>query len=606
MEKEKIEKKQKEEMKQVFLNRFLDKTLDFILSKNNKKWIIFLFIIGFILRTLTALRNKFCADEMVHGTHVLGFISSGKLQIMDESAVWFWLTDLFTKIFGVSVFGLRFTSILFGSAIIILIYLIAKEIFNKKIALISSIILTFSSFQLTQMAALMDISMAFFVFLSMYFLILFLKKSKSRFFILTWVSLGVSIMIKSIALSVIPAFAIFLIYYNKRHFHKFKFKQIIYAGLIMLLLVTPILTFNYLLYKDKGLVDLQFARFTRISLDKYKDIAPTIAPFNLYNLIFPNHGRHSGIVDGLLMFYHNESIFVLFFAFLGLFFLFKNKNKFLLFLILAFLFPFLFLSGTSLLANHFVFGSFFISLLASISIINISEVFKQEKTKKVVLYSLLCLLILFSLAKVYHQNNGFFGKNELGKLIDFKNENIEPNSLVVVDSRIYRGRIAFMFYDRHYIETNYFSALMKNQNSWSGNSIPITTYYIEAATDDSGWGTVSKQPEFNKTCEEITDYFKKKAELVKTIYGIKGEKHFNIYRTVFLAKPQTISFADSTHVWFYYPVGYKPKGSNFDDYSTYNAFDFLLNKIAHLILYLDIVIAILLSFYIYFLLYKSS
>src|SRR3989338_4739683 len=78
-------------------------------------------IIGFILRTLASLRNKFSGDEMVHGVHAIGFIASGKLQIMDQSAIWFWLTDFFMKIFSVNVLGIRFASILFGSMSLVVV-----------------------------------------------------------------------------------------------------------------------------------------------------------------------------------------------------------------------------------------------------------------------------------------------------------------------------------------------------------------------------------------------------------------------------------------------------------------------------------------------------
>ena len=583
-----------------------DKIIDFIFSSDKRKYVILFLIIGLILRILVSLGNPFAADEMLHAPHALGFIDSGKLQIMDQDAIWFFLTDLATKIFGATVFGVRFLQVFFDSLLIVLIYLLGKEIFNKKIGLIASIIYTFSSLLLIQMKALMDIPMSFFVFLSMYFLILFFNKNKNKFFILSWISLGIAIMIKQIALWFIPAFVLFFLYYNKKYSNSFKIKQIIYAAIIIIVMVTPVLTFNYLLYKDKGIVDLQFARFTKISFDTYESIAHTIQPFSLKRLLLPYDNQRPGIIQGASRIYRFESIFSVIFFVIGIFFLFKSKNKFTLLLALSFLFPFLFLSGTSTLMNHFVFTIPYVSWLASLAIVKISDKFSQEKYRICFVYIALALIIIFSFVNVYKYTNGLFGKHEIGKLIDFKIDNIEENSLVVVDSRIYRGRIVLMFWNRHYLETNYFPSLLQGMDSLPGKEASLTTYYIEAVTDDSGWGTVKDQPEFNQTSENIADYFKANSQLVKIIYDTKNEPHFNVYKSVIMLKLSSLNYADSTHIWFYYPVGYKPKGTSFDDYSTYNAFDSLLNKTAYLILYLEVLITILLSVYIFYLLYKTS
>ena len=165
----------------------LDKIIDRLFNLDrNFIYVILIALFGFILRSLTALRTKFSADEMVHGTHAIGFISSGKLQIMDESAVWFWLTDFFMRTFGVNVFGIRFASIFFGTLAIIVVYLICKELFNKKVGLIAAFVSAISSYQLDMMEAGMDTTMVFFVLLSLYFFILSTRKENKIYFFLIW------------------------------------------------------------------------------------------------------------------------------------------------------------------------------------------------------------------------------------------------------------------------------------------------------------------------------------------------------------------------------------------------------------------------------------
>ena len=156
---------------------------------------------------------------MVHGTHAIGFISSGKLQIMDESAVWFWLTDFFMKVFSVNVFGIRFASIFFGTLTIIVVYLVCKEIFNKKVGLIAAVILAVSPYQLDMMEAGMDITMVFFVLLSLYFFILSARKENKFYFYLIWLSAGISVMVKPIGLLFLVPLGLCSLYY---HFYKSK------------------------------------------------------------------------------------------------------------------------------------------------------------------------------------------------------------------------------------------------------------------------------------------------------------------------------------------------------------------------------------------------
>ena len=93
------------------MSKIIDKTIDFIFSDDKRKYLLILFIIGLILRIMISQANPFAADEMLHAPHALGFIDSGKLQIMDQDAIWFFLTDLVTKIFGATVFGVRFLQV---------------------------------------------------------------------------------------------------------------------------------------------------------------------------------------------------------------------------------------------------------------------------------------------------------------------------------------------------------------------------------------------------------------------------------------------------------------------------------------------------------------
>jgi len=586
---------------------FTNSIIDFLFSKDNRRYIVLIFLFGLIFRVLISLAIPFGADEMGYVVHSIGFIDSGKLQIHDQDGLWFFLSDLVMKIFGVTVFGARFLAALFGSLSIILIYLIGKEIFNRKTALIAAAIMAISSYSILNSIGVMDVPMAFFSFLSLYFLILFIKTNKSIFFISIWVSLGLAIMIKQIALLFIPAFLLFLLYSNKKNYNNFKLKQALYTILILLLMVVPVLTYNYLLYKDKQIVDLQFSRFFGLAEEQYASISHTLTPFSLKTLFVSYEGGLPGILVAFRIILSFESIAIFVLSMAGVFEIAKSKNRFKYLLFLSFLFPFLFLAATSLLPNHFVFVSLFFALFSARGIDYVSNKFTDLNTKKLVTLFLLILVFLSSFYQIYKFNEGSVtGNNEIGKLINFKEGSISEDSLVIVDSRIYRGRTAFMFWDRAYLESSNFIYLSQNLDQFPGEEVPMHVYFIEAATDDSGWGSIKDQPEFNQTTEQLVSFFEQNAQLIKTINGQNGEAHFKVYEGTFYLKPSISGFVKSSHSFFFYPLEYKPKSEVFDNYQTYNLVDSLIDKFAHGVLYLEVFLSLFVILFIFFELYKSS
>ena len=126
-----------------------------------------------------------------------------------------------------------------------------------------------------------------------------------------------------------------------------------------------------------------------------------------------------------------------------LFSIFK-KNLKVFFLILIFLPTYIFLAGTSLLDNHFLVFVPLLSILAAIPINYVSAKFNIK-------YLLLILLIII-IFNLYLVNDILLSKSAVGKLRDFTIDNIDDSSLVIVDSRIYGGRIAWIFNDKHYVE----------------------------------------------------------------------------------------------------------------------------------------------------------
>ena len=339
----------------------LNKVLDFIFSKNNTKYLVLLFIIGIILRVIFSFMIGGSPDETVYGVHALGIIESGLLQEMHEDPVWFYLTDLGYKIFGMTLVSSRLLSIIFGSLSILALYFLTKEMFGRKIALISSILLAFSAYHILMTLTEMDVAMTFFILLSSYFLVKYLKEGKIEHHIISTILLGIGILVKNIGALFIPAYVIALLLYPKiKHkekiFSKKNIKIFLIFFVMLFIIAIPTLTFNYLLYKEKGLTDLQFSRFL-MGEDKgiYNSISNTIQPFSLNVLLNDFGGGFPGILKGL-QFYWQYTIFLLIASIIGIFAGFKKNREFTLYLLILFIVPFLFLSGTSLLEKHFVFA----------------------------------------------------------------------------------------------------------------------------------------------------------------------------------------------------------------------------------------------------------
>ena len=582
----------------------LNKTLNFIFSKSNIKYIFLLVIIGFILRLFAVTRLEPSPDEFHFIVHAIDIIKTKVLEIMDESPLWFQLTDLSYIFFGINIISARLIGFLTGSLSIIVIYLITKETFTKKTALIASILLTFSSYHII-FSTTIDSAMLFFILVSTYFLIKGLKENKESQFILATLFYSLAVLTKTIALVFIAPFILFSIYYYYKNDKKIKINkkslQIIFIlAIIFVISMLPILTHNYLLYKDKKLLDLQFSRFLGIGGEVYKPIEQTLNPFKISNLFkFGTSG--SGILVGLNFFLKYDLLISLL-AILGIPIAYKKRKEWTIFLGLWFIFSFIFLAGTSLLPNHFLFGIIPLCILSSNSIIflknKISDIIKVNK--KVILTLLLVIIISVNLITI-SKRGVFSEKDETMELKEYT-DNLPKDSLIIIDSRVYRGRIAWTFNNNHYIETSYIADLINNMENLPGQLIPIKTYFIECAIDDCGWGSVDK--EFNKSVENMIISFKNISIETKVIYD-NGKPYYIIYETTLNLKESIFSVVDSTHEFMFYPVRYQPEEKIFDKYEIKTTYDRILHTFSYYILKLEVIMAILSFFFIIYLAIKN-
>lgn len=578
-----------------FFENALDKILNFFLSNDSRKWLVLIIILGTLLRFL-AVNNisPTVADEMVHGVHAIGYSGAGILNAQNQCPLWFYLTDLAYKLFGVNSFSARFLSFFFGILTIPILFLITRKFFNEKVALISSFLLAISAFHIRYALIEMDEAMIFFILFAFYYFIEGLEK-KQRFVLPVFIFLAVAMLIKPITLMFIPAFAIYFFYFlfkekdlQKRNeiFRKNK-KPLFFGSILFILSMSPVLVYNYLLYKEKGLSDIIFARFFNIAPEFYAGLQGGTGGsfvFSKFVSSFPGMIKAFFILDPVISF----------FGFLGLILIFVYKKRFVRFFFISFIIPFVFLLGTQPLTTHFSIFMIPLCLSAGLFIHKFSNKFKKFDSKKIIFATLILILII----NLYLMAPYLISKSAIFKARNFAMDNIGENDIVIADARIYRGRIAFMFHDKHYIESSLFSQIYDQSQQISGNSIPVNVYFVECIFDDCGWGTIKNQPEFNASVEQMLEVFKNVSQKIKTIPSGGGDnleeisgQYFNIYKTTLNLKPQTYTLIDNTHDWFFYPVEWK--GNHYDDYELDTFWKNLAHNFAYIVLWIYVILAIL-------------
>ena len=574
----------------------VDKLFDIILSKNKLKYLFLIFILGFFLRAVAANNLAFVADEAIHGLRPIGIIGTGRINAMDQSPLYYYASDFLYKIFGISLLSSRLLSVIFGSFSIIVVFLIGRKLFNENIGLIASFILAVSAFHVRYSLAEMDITMSFLALLSLYCLILFLENSKKWLLLVSSALIGIAFLIKPIALMFLFSYIIFAVLYlyfkkeaRDRFLKKEWLKTILAFGLILLIFFMPILSFNYILYKQKGITDVQFSRFLGASKDTYTSIAPTIESWKISTFFKGLENITTGI------FLRIEPIAFLL-GILG-FIMAVRKEKFYNSLIgLWLLVAFVFLTGTSWLHTHFATFVPIFALYSGVALYDIkNKITEKKNVKNLIVYLLLAILLINFFVISDKLFPHLTSQSALGKMRDYSEKNFEPNSIVVADGRIYRGRIGWMFNDKHYLETNYFNQFFAAVDQIPGENITAKIYFVECAHDDCGWGASQVTP-INATSEEVVNIFKGLAPVKTVINGGGGygeesnSPYFIVYETVGRLKTPMFDLADSTHSFYFYPVGWKNDEQSFDYYEPQNAFEVLIDRFSLLVLYLGILL----------------
>ncbi|RME93626.1 MAG: DUF2029 domain-containing protein [Candidatus Hydrogenedentota bacterium] len=611
------------------LSSFIDK----IFSLRNETILLFLVLfLGVILRAIAAMNLGVTADDMHHVTFAVNFLKSGKLVEWGGSdGLWHSFTDLMYNLFGYTQISSRLAALIFGSLTILSLYLLSREFFTEEVSLISAFLLAIAPFHIKNTYAEMDAMAMFFVVTGMFLFIKATKTEKKSFFAMSGIFFGLGIYTKVYPLLFIPSILLYFAYVKKSNFKiilskkylKFIFIFLFAAGIFAI----PSLTHNYLLYKDKGFMDFIYTNTLGFGKDVAAKYYSWDAGWNsqrpFYLLFYDSNKTYNGkpwlYVSLENIFIATPLLFIL--GFFGLILSFKKNKNYFWFFVFSIMFALPYLTLKILLRKHFIFMEIFLIPAASFFLLNTDK--KVEgKFKKNSLKILLILIFIFSLIWLGTPKSGvthFYSKSHIAKMIEFKQEKIPKNALIVQDSRIYRGRIHWTSLGWPYLEALDFLQILKRKNELPGEKIPIEVYYFECVYDDCGWGTIKNQPAFNATMESLTGQFSSQGRLIETIRERSAqETHIpfikeaklvdaiRIYKTTLVLPTSILEISLQPKKWFLYDIGYEPKEKQFDYYQTHNILDSFLDRIAHLITKLALFLSLFSIVYIFYLVIENG
>lgn len=177
------------------------------------------------------------------------------LSFHDHPPLVFWVQHVFIKIFGENNFAFRFPSALLGVASVYLVYLIGCQLFFPRAGLMAAalIAVTLNNVYIAR-TGMQEPYIIFFMLLASY---LFLKAMKNdTYLIWTGIALGLGFLAKYNAFILVPILFTHLLFYKREYFKNKKF----WLGVLLTILIfSPVIFYNVMLYRAVGHFDFQIS-----------------------------------------------------------------------------------------------------------------------------------------------------------------------------------------------------------------------------------------------------------------------------------------------------------------------------------------------------------
>ncbi|MBU1164155.1 glycosyltransferase family 39 protein [Patescibacteria group bacterium] len=245
---------------------------------NNKVLVIIvaIIILASVLRFVSLTRADMISDPATYSFRSIGYddimVSEkqtspiywfgtmplwSKLSFHDHPPLAFIIQFIFFKIFGVSLLVARLPYALFGVLSVLALYYLGKQLYNKQVGIISSLLLAVSSYHIwASQAGYLEGILILFLILS----ILYFSKALNnhKYFVHWSIAFGLALLTKYTALFSVPVFLIWWLF-SKNKVEIIKNKKFILSIIIFLILISPVVVYNIMVYKTRGHFDLQFS-----------------------------------------------------------------------------------------------------------------------------------------------------------------------------------------------------------------------------------------------------------------------------------------------------------------------------------------------------------
>ncbi|MBF0386140.1 MAG: glycosyltransferase family 39 protein, partial [Candidatus Omnitrophica bacterium] len=191
----------------------------FLTGRNEKVVLLLIFVLSLFVytRDLGSFGIEFRDDEvfyyqssreMLEAKNYLSPTYFGKNRF-EKPILFYWMVIAAFKALGINWISARIISVIFASLTACLIYVLAKELYGRREAFLSSLILmSVPLFFRHAKNVVPDMTLVFFISLAMYALIKNVKHANGKYSLLFFASCGIGFMIKGYSALIIPFLAL--------------------------------------------------------------------------------------------------------------------------------------------------------------------------------------------------------------------------------------------------------------------------------------------------------------------------------------------------------------------------------------------------------------
>jgi uncharacterized membrane protein len=182
---------------QFWFKKYMQKKLEKIKIFLQPYYLMIILSLAAVLRFSGLLKRDFWYDEAFTGIAVKENFHDMIVMIINDvhPPLYYLSLKMFAGFFNYNVFGIRLFSAIFGILCVWAVYLLAKELFNRSVALWSSFVVTVSPFaiQYSQEARMYSM-LVFLILMATYFFLKGLRLHKIQYFALWGLSMGLSML----------------------------------------------------------------------------------------------------------------------------------------------------------------------------------------------------------------------------------------------------------------------------------------------------------------------------------------------------------------------------------------------------------------------------